>query len=294
MNLAKDKKLSLLFGSIILDSILGVVSSSMTLGFKIDMQDYSWFSMLASLVTLMALSMTIYQFRRLWTKSTSRLVKYLPLIYLLPYLIITVIVIVAGSEGSETILNNTVSDIISLITSLFYILYIGYITRLDAAVSTSKSKKSETTKSLSGIRGWLLVFSILFVIRIIILATTVAQVYLTKLFSPVIWSLLLPTGEDFNARLSILYLMEVIVNISYVVANIYCLILLFRKDRRFRMMTLWILIIWPIYILVDSILAAVLLDIKFDVTQLLAPIVAILIWGSYLFLSKRVRQTMIR
>lgn len=293
MNLVKDKKLSLLFGSIILDSILGVVSSSMSLVFKIDMQDYSWFSMLASLVTSMALFMTIYQFRRLWTKSTNRLVKYFPSIYLIPYVIITAIVIVAGSEGSETILTNPVSDIISLVTSLFYIIYIGYVIRLKASVSTSKSKKSEITKSLTGIRGWLLVFSILFVIRIIILATTIAQVYLTRLFSPAIWSLLLPTGEDFNARLSILYLMEVIVNISYIVANIYCLILLFRKDKRFRITTLWILIVWPIYVLVDSILATVLLDIKFDGTQLLAPIVTILIWGSYLFLSKRVRQTMI-
>lgn len=155
-----------------------------------------------------------------------------------------------------------------------------------------------TDPSLKGIGGWLLLPALGVIVMPIRLLTDMAG--LLPAYAVEQWALLTTAGtQHYHALWAPVLLFELAANILYLVWAVLLAVMFFQKRRAVPRLYIALLVYMVVIQLVDLALlqsipaAAEATDTKADMKELTRSVVALLVWGSYFGVSKRVRATFV-
>jgi hypothetical protein len=150
-----------------------------------------------------------------------------------------------------------------------------------------------------GLGGWLVLVALGLFASPIRLGLVLSQVY-SPLFSDGTWeSLTSPSGDFYHPAWAPILLTEMLVNLLFIAASIYLMVLFFRTSERFPMRYAIFLASSLAFVLLDAVAVKLVLPdepiLDPETTkELLRAAVAAGIWIPYMFLSRRVKNTFVR
>lgn len=153
-------------------------------------------------------------------------------------------------------------------------------------------------KEPQGIGGWLILVAIGLVVSPIRIAASLFLVYV-PIFTDGTWQALTsPSSPNYNALWAPILIFEIVANMGFVVAYIGLAILFFMKSSWFPKMYITFALINIAFIIVDAWLGSMVVvdEPMFDPTttrELLRSVIATAIWGPYLLISKRAKNTFV-
>ncbi|MGF1572784.1 MAG: DUF2569 domain-containing protein [Sumerlaeia bacterium] len=135
----------------------------------------------------------------------------------------------------------------------------------------------------------------------IVLAPIRMIIFTIVTFAPVILDgtivSLFVSGENYNPMLGILLVVEIIVNTFLILAFIFLAVVFFRRSRYFPPLYVFLFIFNLLFIIIDQILVyAILPDLDFDPTIYREAGIMLVVgslWSTYLFVSKRAKNTFV-
>jgi transglutaminase-like putative cysteine protease len=185
--------------------------------------------------------------------------------------------------------------------SAVYVLLLGIagvaVCRYAAVGSPALEPLVEGPSNLNGIRGWL----VLMAIGVVLTPLRLGRSFFETLPSYGLdnWqTLTLPGGAAFHPLWAPYLLWALIGNLTLLVAAIFLPVLFFQRRRLFPKLYLGFLVFGVLVIGVDFLIARNIPDVKDDPSvssprELIRACSGLLIWGSYLLVSRRVKATFI-
>lgn len=127
-------------------------------------------------------------------------------------------------------------------------------------------------------------------------------IYIVQTFAPLVregtfLALATPGSESFHPTLAALIVVEALANVFFLAFGIWLIALFFQKSRRFPMRYVTLAALSVTIILADSLaLTALDLGSPWDVEgvrELVRSLISLLVWGPYMLLSTRVKNTFV-
>jgi hypothetical protein len=150
----------------------------------------------------------------------------------------------------------------------------------------------------TGLGGWLVLVAIGLVLSSLRLLVLLGQVFV-PIFRDGTWAVLTtPGSEAYHPLWAPLLIFELVGNSGFIVAQLWLLVLFFRRSQSFPKLYVWMAFLNLPFILVDAWLGSFVLTdrpmIDVDTAKELARSIAtIVIWVPYMRVSKRVRNTFV-
>jgi hypothetical protein len=149
-----------------------------------------------------------------------------------------------------------------------------------------------------GLAGWLVIVAIGLIISPIRVIFYCVQTYVPMVRDGTIQALMTPGSESFHLPLAALLIFEALANAVSVSFGIWLVVLFFQKSRRFPVRYVILAAFSVTVILGDAYAIASLgLGSPWDadtIREMIRSIIGLLVWGPYMFLSKRVENTFVR
>lgn len=152
---------------------------------------------------------------------------------------------------------------------------------------------------LSGLGGWLILVGIGLFVAPIRLLIFVVQTY-PPIFRDGSWELLTTPGiESYHKLWAPLLVGEIIVNLILISAGVVLIVLFFRRSRRFPSLYIAVMVASLIFIIVDAWMLTLILpnEPMFNsesAREAFRSAGALLVWGPYMSVSKRVKNTFVQ
>jgi hypothetical protein len=148
-----------------------------------------------------------------------------------------------------------------------------------------------------GLGGWLVLVGLGLLISPIRLLIFIAQTFVPLVRDGTIQALATPGSELFRPMFAALIALEAAANIFCMLFAIWLIVLFFRKSRRFPLGYVTLAGLSVAIILADSFATAALdLGSPWDaegMQELMRSLIALFVWGPYMFMSTRVKNTFI-
>lgn len=154
----------------------------------------------------------------------------------------------------------------------------------------------QTTKNLSGLRGWLIVFAIGIILAPLRICVQILQVYMPIFFTP---DYLQNMANTYGMAFKYALITEAGINLILFCVTIYIVYLFFSKRRALPKWYIGFSIFSIIFVIIDSISIKLIIPSQpwFDFysgVTLMREALGCAIWIPYLMLSKRVQATFVR
>jgi len=153
-------------------------------------------------------------------------------------------------------------------------------------------------EKLTGLGGWLILVGLGIVFSPVKIVTMVFPIYM-EIFSNGSWELLTTAGTQYYNSMWMPYLLiEMIVNIVFLVTWLYIAFLFFTKKKLFKKVYIAMLVLSLLFIFLDAVSIRLILPDEpiFDpdtTKELIRGLIAVLIWVPYVLVSKRVKLTFV-
>jgi hypothetical protein len=150
----------------------------------------------------------------------------------------------------------------------------------------------------TGLGGWLFLVVIGLVLSCVRLLAFLILDFV-PIFRDGAWAVLTTPGSDaYHSLWAPLLLFELIGNIGFVVAQLWLIVLFFKRSRHFPRLYIWVVLLNLPFILADAWLGSFVItdEPMFDpdtAKELARSIATIAIWVPYMRMSKRVRNTFV-
>lgn len=157
-------------------------------------------------------------------------------------------------------------------------------------------KNSTSDVQPSGLGGWLILVGIGLIFAPIRLIVHVIQTY-PSIFRDGAWQTLATPGSDlYHPLWAPLLIGEIVGNAMFIAAGIALVVLFFRRSSRFPKFYLALMVASVVFILANAWLVTLVLPTEaiFDAetaTEFWRSAITLAVWGPYLMVSKRVKNT---
>lgn len=157
---------------------------------------------------------------------------------------------------------------------------------------------SSSREGPEGLGGWLALVGFGLIVSPIRLLSFTVQTYAPLVRDGTFQDIATPGSDSFHPALAALIVVEALANLFCLAFGIWLIVLYFQKSRRFPMRFVALAALSVTIIVADALaIAALDLGSPWDaegVRELVRSLISLLVWGPYMFLSKRVKNTFVR